>query len=98
MTEPKASQASTTRREFLKTSTVAAAGTAALNWIPNAYARASETIKVGLIGCGGRGRGAADNICEAAGTSHNVKLHALADVFEDRVKDCYDFLKGAENL
>src|SRR5437764_1499207 len=55
MTEPKASRASTTRREFLKTSTVAAAGTAALNWIPNAYARASETIKVGLIGCGGRG-------------------------------------------
>ena len=97
MTGPKASQASTSRREFLKTTTVAAAGTAALSLIPNAYARAGETIKVGLIGCGGRGRGAAEDICEAAGTSSNVKLHALADVFEDRVNDCYDFLKNNQN-
>ncbi|MBV8555668.1 MAG: Gfo/Idh/MocA family oxidoreductase [Planctomycetaceae bacterium] len=97
MTGPKASQASTSRREFLKTTTAAAAGTAALSLIPNAYARAGETIKVGLIGCGGRGRGAAEDICEAAGTSSNVKLHALADVFEDRVNDCYDFLKNNQN-
>ena len=97
MTGPKATQASTSRREFLKTTSVAAAGTAALSLIPNAYARASETIKVGLIGCGDRGRGAAEDICEAASTSINVKLHALADVFEDRVKDCHDFLKNNQN-
>jgi myo-inositol 2-dehydrogenase/D-chiro-inositol 1-dehydrogenase len=97
MTEPKSAQmgqTSTSRREFLKTTSVAAAGTAALNLIPNAYARASEIIKVGLIGCGGRGRGAAENICEAAGSLYNVKLYALADVFEERVKDCHDFLKN----
>ncbi|MBV8229539.1 MAG: twin-arginine translocation signal domain-containing protein, partial [Planctomycetaceae bacterium] len=74
MTGPKASQASTSRREFLKTTTVAAAGTAALSLIPNAYARAGETIKVGLIGCGSRGRGAAEDICEAASITNDIKL------------------------
>jgi len=94
MTDPKSSP---NRREFLKTSSMVTAGTAALTLIPNAYARASETIKVGLIGCGGRGRGAAENICEAAGSSYNIKIHALGDVFEDRVKDCHDFLKNNEH-
>ena len=95
MTDPK----SPTRREFLKTTSIvtAAAGTAALNLVPNAFAAGSDTIKVGLVGCGGRGRGAADNICEAAGTSYNIKIHALGDVFEDRVKDCHDFLKNNKN-
>jgi predicted dehydrogenase len=93
MTEPKS--AATSRRDFLKATSAAAAGTAALNLVPYAHAGAkSETIKVGLIGCGGRGRGAAENICEAAGTTHNVKIHALGDVFEDRLKDCHDYLKN----
>jgi len=91
MTDPKTPPS---RREFLKTGSILTAGTAALNLVPNAFARASDTIKVGLIGCGGRGRGAGENICEAAGTSFNIKLHALGDVFEDRVKDAHDFLKN----
>jgi predicted dehydrogenase len=91
MTEPKSSP---TRRQFLKTTSVVTAGTAALNLVPNAFAKGSDTIKVGLIGCGGRGRGAAENICEAAGTSYNVKLYALGDVFEDRVKDAHEYLRG----
>jgi predicted dehydrogenase len=98
MTESKPSQtgfSSTSRREFLLT-TSAVAGTAALNLVPNAFAGASAPIKVGLIGCGGRGRGAAENICEAAGTSYNVKIHAIGDVFKDRVNDCLDFLKGSD--
>ena len=60
---PKASAAS--RRDFLKTSTAATIG---LGMMPNAHAAGSDSIKVGLIGCGGRGTGAAENICEAAGT------------------------------
>lgn len=95
MTDPKTSSAS--RRDFLRTSTAAAAGTAAFHFIPNAYAAASEAIKVGVIGCGGRGTGAADNICEAAGTTYNIKLHALGDIFEDRANNCYEALKNNKN-
>ena len=99
MTESKSSQAglsSTSRRGFLLT-TSAVAGTAALNLVPNAFAGASSTIKVGLIGCGGRGRGAAENICEAAGSTYNIKIHALGDVFKDRLDDCYEFVKGNQH-
>ena len=93
MTEPKNTPA--TRRDFLKTTTAAAAAsTVALNFIPNAYAAAGETMKVGVIGCGGRGTGAAENIIEAAGTSYNIKIHALGDVFEDRANKCHEALKG----
>ena len=93
MTEPK--NAPPSRRDFLKTTSgAAAAATAALSFLPNAHAAKSEAIKVGVIGCGGRGTGAAENICEAAGTSYNIKIHALGDVFEDRANNCYDALKG----
>jgi len=70
-------------------------GTAALgSLVPNAFARANDTIKVGLIGCGGRGTGAAENICQAAGTTYNIKLHAMGDVFADRLKNCYEATKN----
>ncbi|QEH36251.1 Inositol 2-dehydrogenase [Aquisphaera giovannonii] len=82
------------RRDFLKASTAAAAG---LGLLPNAHARGNDAIKVGLVGCGGRGTGAADNICEAAGTTYNIKIHALADVFEDRVRNCRDAIKNSEH-
>jgi predicted dehydrogenase len=91
MTEPSPSRIlAPSRRDFLTSSTAAAVG---LGFLTNAHAAGSDAIKVGLIGCGGRGTGAAENICEAAGTTYNVKLHALADVFEDRVKNCRDSLK-----
>ncbi len=72
------------RRDFLQSSTAATIG---LGLLTNAHAAGSDTIKVGLIGCGGRGTGAAENICEAAGTSYNIKLHALGDVFEDHLEE-----------
>src|SRR5271155_1423372 len=91
MTEPNSSNAtSASRRDFLKTSTAAAIGLSALG---NAHAAGSDTIKVGLIGCGGRGSGAAENICQAAGTTYNIKLHAMADIFPDRLKNCRDLLR-----
>ena len=93
MTDPK--NTSSSRRDFLKTSSAAAAaGTAAMTFVPNAFAAASDTIKVGVVGCGGRGTGAAENICEAAGTTYNVKIHALGDAFEDRAKNCHESLKN----
>jgi myo-inositol 2-dehydrogenase / D-chiro-inositol 1-dehydrogenase len=76
--------AQTTRRDFLKTT--AAAGTAFaanLSLLANVHAADNDTIRVGLIGCGGRGSGAADNVLHSA---PNVKLVALGDVFDDHLQ------------
>src|SRR5260370_13563022 len=80
-----------TRREFIRTTAVAGTALAA-NWslVGNVHAAGGDTIKVGLIGCGGRGKGAADNVLHAA---PNVKIHALGDVFRDRLDDCRSFLQ-----
>jgi myo-inositol 2-dehydrogenase/D-chiro-inositol 1-dehydrogenase len=92
MTEPNPPKIlSASRRDFLKTSTAATIG---LGMLGNAHAAGSDAIKVGLIGCGGRGTGAAENICEAAGTSYNIKLHAMGDVFEDHLKNCRDHVRN----
>jgi myo-inositol 2-dehydrogenase / D-chiro-inositol 1-dehydrogenase len=98
MTDPGKSSQSPTRREFLKTSTVAAVGGAVastLGAIPAVHAAGSDAIKVGVIGCGGRGQGAAENICEAAGSNYGVKIYALGDAFEDKVNGCQTKLKSA---
>jgi predicted dehydrogenase len=88
MTNPRG----TNRRDFLKTSAFAGAA-ASLGTLSSAHAAGSDEIKVGVIGCGGRGKGAAENICEAAGTTFGIKIHALGDVFPDRVQDAFNFLK-----
>jgi hypothetical protein len=78
MTEPNPPRIlSPSRREFLKTSTAATVG---LGMLGNAHAAGSDSIKVGLVGCGGRGTGAAENICEAAPTSSRTisKTAAIA--------------------
>jgi predicted dehydrogenase len=83
MNEPKTT--GTSRREFLKsTSRVAGAAALAGMAIPHVHAAENNTIQVALIGCGGRGTGAAADAMRATGGP--VKLVALADVFEDRVK------------
>ena len=72
------------RRDLLKGSALAA-GTLALSGavVPLAQAQGSDTIRVGVVGCGGRGSGAADNCVNAA---PGVKIVALADAFPDRMK------------
>jgi predicted dehydrogenase len=72
------------RRDFLKTTSVAAAGAAlsTLALTPPVHAADSDTIKVGIIGCGGRGSGAAEDVLRAA---PNVQIVALGDVFKFRV-------------
>jgi myo-inositol 2-dehydrogenase / D-chiro-inositol 1-dehydrogenase len=68
------------------------AGTALLNAISvRSYASEDNTIKVALIGCGGRGTGAAVN---ALTTQGPVKLVAMADVFPDRLENSLNLLKG----
>src|SRR5215472_4264910 len=88
MTEPKPS---TTRRDFLKTTgTVAAASALSGVAVPAVHAAEDNTIRVALVGCGGRGTGAAANAL--ATTCGPVKLVAMADVFEDRLHRSYEDL------
>ena len=82
----------TTRREFIKnTGRIAAASALAGTVLPHVYAAENNTIQVALIGCGGRGSGAAANALSTK--SGPIKLVALADVFENRLKDSFDGLK-----
>jgi len=81
------------RRGFLKGSTAAAAGAsliAGLNPVRAAHVRSDETIRIGLIGCGGRGRGAAD---QAMNTTGPTKLVAVADAFEDNLNSAVNGLQ-----
>ena len=73
-----------TRRELLKSSAMAA-GTLVLTGPAGALmaAQGSDTIRVGVIGCGGRGSGAAHNCVQS---SPGVKIVALADAFADRLQ------------
>lgn len=77
-----------TRRNFLQTTSVAAGGAAlgALSIERSAHAQGSDTVKVALVGCGGRGSGAA---AQALSTEGNVKLVAMADAFSDRLNNSY---------
>jgi predicted dehydrogenase len=68
------------RRTFLKTSAGAATLLASRGLV---HARGSDTIRVGLIGCGGRGTGAAAN-CIAS--SPGVVISAMGDTFADRLE------------
>lgn len=84
------------RRDFLKTSSVALGGAVAaqLGLLSTAHAGGSDTIKVGLVGCGGRGTGAVENLCEAAKDDKNVKIHALGDLFRDHLDNTRSSLKS----
>ena len=82
-----------TRRNFLKNSS-AAAGAAALASVSSeafaAHAGVDETIRVGLVGCGGRGTGAIQNALDA---DPNTRLSAIGDAFADRIELCIEELE-----
>ena len=76
-------KSTTSRRDFLKSTSGAIAGAALAGAIgTRAYAGENNTIKIALVGCGGRGTGAAAN---ALSTRGPTKLVAMADVFEQRL-------------
>jgi predicted dehydrogenase len=74
-----------TRRTFLTTTGVAAGAAFAANLglLSNVHAAGSDEIRVGLIGCGGRGTGAAGDCLQS---SKGVRLVAMCDVFKDRLQ------------
>jgi len=81
----------TTRRDFLKASTTVASAAALGTLNIGAYAGASGSIRVGMIGCGGRNSGAAD---QALTADKGARLVAMCDIFMDRVKGVRELLKG----
>ncbi|MCZ6597953.1 MAG: Gfo/Idh/MocA family oxidoreductase [Planctomycetota bacterium] len=76
----------TSRRTFLKHSSAAFAGASLLTEAAHArdMARGDDTLRVALVGCGGRGTGAA---IQALSTAGPVKLVAMADAFRDRLEN-----------
>jgi myo-inositol 2-dehydrogenase / D-chiro-inositol 1-dehydrogenase len=95
-------EGSTSRRSFLRTSSLLMAGGAVaggLSLARAAHAFGSDEIKIGLIGCGSRGAGA---VVQALNTSSNehlapngpIKLVAMGDVFKDRLRSAYRSIKG----
>ena len=82
----------TSRREFLKTSGTALAGAALASAVARpGYAAENNTIKIALVGCGGRGTGAA---AQAMSTQGPTKLWAVADVFDHRLQSSLANLKA----
>ena len=77
------------RRQFTKIAGLATVGTVISSnavWAAN-----SDTLKIGLIGCGGRGTGAAE---QALNADPNVVISAMADAFSDRLEESLQKLSG----
>jgi predicted dehydrogenase len=89
----KSSGVSTSRREFLRLAgqTAAVSALAGLT-IPQCHAAENSTIKLALVGCGGRGTGAVLDAMTTKGGP--IKLYAMADLFADRLQGSYNALQG----
>ncbi len=91
--KPATASATSTRRQFLHRSAAVATGIAAFGTLAapgRVHAAGDDMLKVGLIGCGGRGSGAALNALNA---HPGNRLVAMADLFEDKVRGSRDRLK-----
>jgi predicted dehydrogenase len=94
MTQPQPSHPTVTRRGFLQSSAAATGAVALAQLATERFALGAspgDTIKVALIGCGGRGSGATD---QALSTSGSTRLVAMADAFMERINGSLNNLKG----
>src|SRR5205085_12683384 len=84
----------TSRRDFLKTTAVTGGAIAAgLSAVANVHAGGNNNqLRIGLIGCGGRGTGAAEQCLRA---DSNVRLVAVGDTLRDRANACLQHLRNA---
>jgi len=105
MTEPTTNQSTSTpstdesRRSFLKSGSAALAGGVAASNLagltPSVYAAGSDILKVGLVGAGGRGTGAASQALHA---DEKTELVAVADAFADRAVASLGRLKADKSI
>ncbi|MGH7172510.1 MAG: Gfo/Idh/MocA family protein, partial [Gemmataceae bacterium] len=79
-----------TRRDFLAGAAVAAAGATLSSLTPSVHAAGSDILRIGLIGCGSRGTGAAQ---QALSADKNTKLVAMGDMFPDKLQKSLSHLK-----
>ncbi len=91
MNNDASNKSTATRREFVKQSSILAGSLIAAPLISSAnyFSGSDDTIKIALVGCGGRGTGAA---MQALLTKQNIKLVAMADAFRDNLDNCYKAL------
>jgi myo-inositol 2-dehydrogenase / D-chiro-inositol 1-dehydrogenase len=87
-------ESASSRRDFLKASSLTMAGAAwaaGAGFVRTAHAAGNDSIRVAVIGCGGRGAGAAANCLDA---DPAVKIVAMADAFQDRMDSALNMLRG----
>src|SRR5215216_5570346 len=83
----------TTRRSFIKTTgTIAATSALAGVILPHVHAAGNNSLQIALVGCGGRGTGAAGNALSTINKGP-VTLSAMVDVFENRLEISYKTIK-----
>jgi len=83
------------RRRFLQSSAAAVGGVLAARPALGFHVAGSDVLRVGLVGCGGRGTGAAT---QALAADKNVKLVAMADAFEDRLTTSLEQIKANKKV
>lgn len=85
------------RRQFLQSGAIATAGAACLSTLSSSvvHAAGDDVLKVGIVGCGGRGTGAASQALRA---DKNVKLVAMGDAFADRLESGLAQLKVQKDI
>ncbi len=83
--------ANSSRRDFVKQTSLIAGGLVAAPFLSRAnfFSGADDVIKIAVVGCGGRGTGAAT---QALLSKQNVKIVAMADAFRDNLDSCYKAL------
>jgi predicted dehydrogenase len=91
LTQATSSASAATRRDFLAGAAAAAAGATLASLAPNVHAAGSDVLRIGLIGCGNRGTGAAEQALKA---DKNTRLVALGDVFADKWQKSLNNLKN----
>jgi myo-inositol 2-dehydrogenase/D-chiro-inositol 1-dehydrogenase len=82
----------TNRRTFLKQSSIAAAAGALSTLAPAVHAAGDDVIKIGLVGCGGRGTGAG---AQSLSTGGRTRLVAVADAFKDPIEGSLSAIRNA---
>ena len=84
-----------TRRDFLAGAAVAAAGATLTSLTPAVHAAGNDVLRIGLIGCGGRGTGAA---MQALRADKNTRLLAMGDMFDDKLQYSLGKLKQVADI
>lgn len=95
MKSDSSSQHAATRRDFLAGAAAAAAGATFASLTPAVHAAGSDILRIGLIGCGNRGTGAAEQALRA---DKNSKLVAMGDMFADKLQKSLDHLKRTAGI